>query len=388
MTWLLRIAMAVVLIVGAIAAVVSYSHMQELAAGAGEGWRSYLIPLSVDGLIVAAGMVLAVRRQMGLPGGKLAWSGLGLGIVASIAANMADARPEVTAILVAGWAPVAFAWTFELIQQLRRLSTQPDATDAPGSTGSAPPPPAQPPSAPVPFGIDPDGNTVSLDLAKLVTPGPAPRSASPSGWPAPGQRTQGPGTSPRSDRPAERPATELPVPSSVAPDWRAVGARSGLAAGQEGFHSKDVRGNGAGPTYKGVEGAAQAPVTPSPGPVPPRPGATTPPPGLPGSGTPGQPGMVTPSEPSPVTPKPSSTSQAAPDTPGSTQQYPRPVTSHSPPGKRPGPPVAATAQEILEALEHHQGTISELASLLRVSESSIYRAKRTRTNGHEPVGAR
>lgn len=109
-----------VVIVAAIAAVVSYSHMQQLAYRVGEGWRSYLIPISIDGLITAASMTLFTRHRVGLPRSPLAWGALGGGILASIAANMADARYEVTAILLAGWAPVAFAIGFELLLLQRR----------------------------------------------------------------------------------------------------------------------------------------------------------------------------------------------------------------------------------------------------------------------------
>jgi hypothetical protein len=118
-----------VVVVAVIAAVVSYSHMQQLADSAGEDWRSWLIPLSIDGLVVAASMVLLTRRRTGLPGGPLAWGALGAGVGASLAANMADARPEVTAVLVAGWPAVAFAVAFELLLQQRRAeqhdTTQP-----------------------------------------------------------------------------------------------------------------------------------------------------------------------------------------------------------------------------------------------------------------------
>jgi hypothetical protein len=113
-----------VVVVAVIAAVVSYSHMQQLAASAGEDWRSWLIPLSIDGLVVAASMVLLTRRRNGLPGGRLAWGALGAGVLASLAANMADARPDVTAVLVAGWPAVAFAVAVELLLQQRRAERQ------------------------------------------------------------------------------------------------------------------------------------------------------------------------------------------------------------------------------------------------------------------------
>ncbi|MGH3977310.1 MAG: DUF2637 domain-containing protein, partial [Pseudonocardiaceae bacterium] len=124
------ITVVAVVVVAVIAAVVSYSHMQQLADRAGEAWRSWLIPLSIDGLVVAASMVLLTRRRRGMPGGRLAWSALGGGVLASLAANMADARPEITAVLVAGWPAAAFAVAFELLLQQRRAEHTPPNLDA------------------------------------------------------------------------------------------------------------------------------------------------------------------------------------------------------------------------------------------------------------------
>lgn len=126
-----------VVLVALIAAVVSYSHMQQLAERAGEAWRSWLIPLSIDGLVVAASMVLVTRRRAGLPASRLAWAALGAGAAASLAANMADARPEVTSVLVAGWAPVAFAVAFELLLQQRRADRDHTRSDAVPRCGAA-----------------------------------------------------------------------------------------------------------------------------------------------------------------------------------------------------------------------------------------------------------
>jgi hypothetical protein len=127
-----------VIVVAGIAAVVSYSHMQQLADHAGEGWRSWLIPVSIDGLVVAASMVLLARRRAGLAGGWLAWGALAAGVLASLAANMADARPEITAVLVAGWPAAAFAVVFELLLQQRRAD-RPGQVDRSGPNGQTAP---------------------------------------------------------------------------------------------------------------------------------------------------------------------------------------------------------------------------------------------------------
>ncbi|WP_393916424.1 DUF2637 domain-containing protein [Halostreptopolyspora alba] len=78
------------LLLAAIAVVVSYSHMYGLAPRHGEpAWRAALFPLSVDGTVVAASMTLLSDARQGSRGGLLPWSLLILGSVASIAANIA-----------------------------------------------------------------------------------------------------------------------------------------------------------------------------------------------------------------------------------------------------------------------------------------------------------
>ncbi len=109
-----------VLLVAAVAAVASYAHMQHLAFRAGEDWRSYLLPLSVDGMVVAAGMVLLTRSRAGIAGGWLPWAALLGGVAASLFANIASAEPTVTARVIAAWPPLAFAVAFELLLQQRR----------------------------------------------------------------------------------------------------------------------------------------------------------------------------------------------------------------------------------------------------------------------------
>jgi hypothetical protein len=79
-----------VLGVAGIAAVVSYEHASALVRAHGEsGWNGRLMPLTVDGLIYASSMVMldAARRGARVP--ALARWLLGLGIVATLAANIA-----------------------------------------------------------------------------------------------------------------------------------------------------------------------------------------------------------------------------------------------------------------------------------------------------------
>jgi hypothetical protein len=121
-----------VLSVALVAAIASYEHMRALAELAGEGWRSWLLPISVDGLAVAASMTMLVRRRAGLPAGALAWVALLLGLGASLAANVAAAEPTVQGRLVAAWPPVGLLLSYELLMQ------QIKARGGPGVHPSAP----------------------------------------------------------------------------------------------------------------------------------------------------------------------------------------------------------------------------------------------------------
>jgi hypothetical protein len=118
--WVRRTTTLAVLAVALVAAVVSYEHMRALAAAAGEGWRAWLVPVSVDGLMVAASMTALTRRRAGQPVGALAWAALLLGISASVAANMAAAEPTLVGRAVASWPPLALGLSFELLLQQGR----------------------------------------------------------------------------------------------------------------------------------------------------------------------------------------------------------------------------------------------------------------------------
>jgi hypothetical protein len=115
--WVRRTTTAAVILVALVAAIASYEHMRALAELAGEGWRSWLLPVSVDGLAVAASMTMLVRRRAGERAGALPWVALLLGLGASLAANVAAADPTVVGRLVAAWPPVGLLLSYELLLQ-------------------------------------------------------------------------------------------------------------------------------------------------------------------------------------------------------------------------------------------------------------------------------
>lgn len=113
-----------VLGVAAVAAVASYEHAYELVRAHGEsGWTAHMVPLTVDGLIYASSMVTldSARRKAAVP--TLARWLLGLGIAATLAANVAHGLGHGPAgAAVAAWPAVALMGSYELLIMVIRSS--------------------------------------------------------------------------------------------------------------------------------------------------------------------------------------------------------------------------------------------------------------------------
>jgi hypothetical protein len=116
-----------VLGVAAVAAAASYEHAYDLVRAHGEaGWTARLIPLTVDGLIYASSMVMldSARRKMPVP--ALARWLLGLGIAATLAANVAHGLGDgLAGAAVAAWPAVALVGSYELLMMVIRRSQVP-----------------------------------------------------------------------------------------------------------------------------------------------------------------------------------------------------------------------------------------------------------------------
>lgn len=116
--WSRTVTIAVVLMLAGIAAVVSYSHMYELALRHGEPpWRAALFPLSVDGMIVGASMALLSDARRGRKGGFLPWALLIIGSAASLAANVAVADPTMWSRIIHAWPSFALIGAYELLMR-------------------------------------------------------------------------------------------------------------------------------------------------------------------------------------------------------------------------------------------------------------------------------
>jgi hypothetical protein len=114
----------VVCAVAGFAAIVSYSHIYDLGRSHGQaGTAARLLPLSVDGLILAASLVLLHEARNGRSAPGLARLMLWLGIAATVGANIAfGARFGLLGAAISAWPAVAFIGAVEIVMQLVRRS--------------------------------------------------------------------------------------------------------------------------------------------------------------------------------------------------------------------------------------------------------------------------
>lgn len=132
---------AAVIGVAVVAAVVSYEHGYALVRVHGEtGWTVRLIPLTVDGLIWASSMVMLDSARRGVKVPALARWLLGLGIAATLAANVAHGLGHgLIGSAVAAWPAVALVGSYELLMMIiRGAQPEPAVPGAAGAPGAVP----------------------------------------------------------------------------------------------------------------------------------------------------------------------------------------------------------------------------------------------------------
>ena len=127
-------------IVALVAAFVSYRHALQVVSQHGEsGTLALAYPLTIDGLIYAASMVLLNAARQGMKTPRLAYAALGLGIAATLAANVAAGLTYgPVGALVASWPAPALVISYELLMLVIRSSVR----AAPVADIAVPGPPA------------------------------------------------------------------------------------------------------------------------------------------------------------------------------------------------------------------------------------------------------
>jgi hypothetical protein len=130
---LIRITTALAVATVAAVAAVSYRHAYELVSTHGEtGVTARLVPFTVDGLILAASMLILDANRRHRPVPPLARWCLGAGILATIGANLAHGLGQgPIGALVSAWPALALAGSFELLMTLIRSEARACATPGP-----------------------------------------------------------------------------------------------------------------------------------------------------------------------------------------------------------------------------------------------------------------
>lgn len=125
-------------VVAGIAAWSSYHHMVEVALGVGERPDvAYLVPLSVDGMLVVASVAMVDDKRAGRRVRASARLAFVVGVAASVGANIAAAQPTIGARVVAAWPAVALLLVVELLSRTGRLLRHGTAVDEDTDGGSA-----------------------------------------------------------------------------------------------------------------------------------------------------------------------------------------------------------------------------------------------------------
>lgn len=110
-----------------VAFVVSFEHLREVAEFAGEGWRAWLLPLSVDGLVIASSIAALAARRAGREVPRMTFFNLLVGLGVSVSANvlvpfldaLVPKAHDILSASVAAWPALALALAFEELLRLR-----------------------------------------------------------------------------------------------------------------------------------------------------------------------------------------------------------------------------------------------------------------------------
>ena len=97
----------------------SYEHAHALVRAHGEAGRTGRpVPLTMDGLIYVTSIVMLDSARRKVPVRALASWLLGLGIAATLAANVAQAGHGLAGATVAAWPKVALVGSYELLMMI------------------------------------------------------------------------------------------------------------------------------------------------------------------------------------------------------------------------------------------------------------------------------
>ncbi|MET7323306.1 DUF2637 domain-containing protein [Streptomyces sp. NPDC005549] len=166
-----------VLVQAVIAGALSFAHLHDLAAAAGQtGWKAWAYPVSVDLLLVAAW-----RRLRNDGPSRLAWCWFLIALVASLGANVATAGfldlehpPALLRLGVAGWPALAFLGGTLLAHAPNCATEEQTPVPSPSTAGPATNPGPEPASAAEPEPVSAADDPPALSAAEPAPAVPVP----------------------------------------------------------------------------------------------------------------------------------------------------------------------------------------------------------------------
>ncbi|MEU2183402.1 DUF2637 domain-containing protein [Streptomyces thermolilacinus] len=170
-----------VFVQAAIAGALSFAHLHDLAAAAGQdGWKAWAYPISVDLLLVAAWRKLRALRPSGQPV-KAAWFWFAVALAASLGANVATAGlldlgdvPAWLRILVAGWPALAFLGGTLLVHLPAQADERQESAAAEPAEAAEPDLLPAEPETEAPSEPEPEAVETAEPVRALPAPPPAP----------------------------------------------------------------------------------------------------------------------------------------------------------------------------------------------------------------------
>lgn len=155
--------------VAGIAAYASYSHMKDLALTHGQTPAvAALLPVSVDGMLIVATIVMREDRQAGHKVRVWAWVAFVLGVAASVVANVLAAQSDITSRVISAWPAVALLLVIEVLATGKKSVERPADVEPLGSTDH---------TATVPTAVITEPSTVVVERpAEVEAPAPAKRA--------------------------------------------------------------------------------------------------------------------------------------------------------------------------------------------------------------------
>ncbi|GIG01274.1 DUF2637 domain-containing protein [Catellatospora citrea] len=125
--------------VAGVAGFASYQHIHDVALKAGETATVAIIyPLAIDGLIIVGSMAMLADKSEGRLPRFSARVAIAVGVIATLAANVASAHPTLMSRLVAAMPAVAFMIAVEVLSRTGKPKPAEQPTPAPAPVLAAP----------------------------------------------------------------------------------------------------------------------------------------------------------------------------------------------------------------------------------------------------------